>query len=94
MNMQIDNSDTKTMSQLYEQTMMIEFDKLCKRRGKVTKKVDPEVLCVGFRRCWINHDYETILNVAHKVPEDVISNNLKLQLYVDSARTRARPYRW
>ncbi|MDQ4077001.1 MAG: hypothetical protein M3220_12235, partial [Chloroflexota bacterium] len=48
----------------------------------------PEVLRAGFRHAWENSDYQTILDVANKLPRRLISNDPFLQRYVDLARLR------
>ena len=45
----------------------------------------------GFRACWRDHNYATIIDVAKKVPDDVLQEDEKLSLWYDQAVTRMEP---
>jgi hypothetical protein len=42
----------------------------------------------GFKACWQERDYATIVKVAAKLPEAVLLEDEKLVLYVDNAHIR------
>jgi len=53
------------------------------RRLKVCRS---EALRAGFRFCWENNDYQTILAVAGRVVDDIIQEDEKLLMYYDQAQ--------
>ena len=42
----------------------------------------------GFKHCWQNRDYRTIIAVAQRIPEDVLQEDPKLLMWYDQAVTR------
>jgi len=56
--------------------------------GKRMKIIRTEAVRVGFRRCWQNQDYRTIIAVAKRIPEDVLQEDPKLLMWYDQALTR------
>ena len=57
-------------------------------KGKRLAIIRTEAIRVGFNFCFAKNDYQTILTVAQRVPEDVIRNDEQLQMIYDSAVTR------
>ena len=47
-----------------------------------------EALRAGFRAAWANKDYETIINIAKKVPDEALQEDEKLLTLYDLALTR------
>jgi hypothetical protein len=43
----------------------------------------------GFRICWLNRDYRTIIAVAKRIPENVLEEGPKLLMWYDQALTRS-----
>ena len=58
-------------------------------KGKRLAIVRTEAVRVGFNYCFGRNDYDTIIAVAHYVPNDVIENDEQLQIIYDSAATRS-----
>jgi predicted RNA-binding Zn-ribbon protein involved in translation (DUF1610 family)/16S rRNA G966 N2-methylase RsmD len=58
-------------------------------RGKKLKLVRTEVVRVGFKHCYQNKDYATIIAVAHHIPDDVVNSDDQLQMIYDTAVTRS-----
>jgi DNA modification methylase len=58
-------------------------------RGKRLKLVRTEAVRVGFKHCYQNNDYQTIIATAHYIPEDVVNGDDQLQMIYDSAVTRS-----
>ena len=56
-------------------------------RGKL-KLVRTEALRAGFKECWQGGDYETIVQMARRVPEVVIQEDPALLMYYDNALMR------
>jgi len=58
------------------------------RRTNALKVFRLEAVRTGFKRAWQDRDYETIIAVARKVPEDVLQEDPKLLMWYDQALTR------
>jgi DNA modification methylase len=58
-------------------------------RGKKLKLVRTEAVRVGFKHCYQNRDYATIIAVAHHIPDDVVNGDDQLQMIYDTAVTRS-----
>ena len=43
----------------------------------------------GFKKAWEAKDYKTIIEVAKRIPEDVLQEDQKLVMWYDNALTRA-----
>jgi len=57
-------------------------------KGKRLAIVRTEAVRVGFKFCFQQNDYQTIIAVAQYIPDDVIHNDEQLQMIYDSAVTR------
>lgn len=58
-------------------------------KGKRLKLVRIEAVRVGFKQCYQLKDYQSIIAVAHYIPEDVVNGDDQLQMIYDSAVTRS-----
>ena len=56
--------------------------------GKRIKVLRTEAVRTGFKYCWQNQDYRTIVAVAKRIPEDVLQEDPKLLMWYDQALTR------
>lgn len=57
-------------------------------KGKKLKELRTEAVRAGFKQCYQQKDYETILVIAEMLPESVIQEDEALQMYYDTAVTR------
>jgi DNA modification methylase len=71
-----------------EKTLLKEFETYKAFTGRKIKESRLEVLRAGFRAAWANKDYETIMSVASKLPEETLQEDEKLLLWYDQALTR------
>jgi len=53
-----------------------------------TYKFRTEAVRAGFKHCYDEQDYQTIVDVAAKLPEKVIQEDEKLLMYYDVATMR------
>ena len=83
-----DPSKASDLEQLRERTLLREFDEYCQSTQKRLKVFRLEAVRAGFKRAWQDRDYETIIAVAQKVPEDVLQEDPKLLMWYDQALTR------
>ena len=57
-------------------------------RGKKLKVFRLEAVRAGFKHCWQNRDYRTIIAVAQRIPETILQEDPKLLMWYDQALTR------
>jgi len=57
-------------------------------KGKRLRIIRLEAVRAGFKRCWQNRDYRTIIAVAQRIPEKVLQEDPKLLMWYDQAVTR------
>jgi len=57
-------------------------------RGKKLKIIRLEAVRAGFKHCWQNRDYRTIIAVAQRIPQNVLQEDPKLLMWYDQALTR------
>ena len=57
-------------------------------KGKRIKVIRMEAVRAGFKHCWQNRDYRTIIAVARRIPESVLQEDPKLLMWFDQAVTR------
>ena len=58
-------------------------------KGKKLKELRTEAVRVGFKHCYQQKDYTTILAVADMIPESVLNEDEQLQMIYDTAVTRS-----
>ncbi len=58
-------------------------------KGKKLKELRSEAVRVGFKHCYQQKDYQTILVVAEMLPESVLNEDEQLQMLYDTAVTRS-----
>ena len=66
-----------------------EFDEYRRYAERCLKVFRLEAIRAGFRRAWQASDYATIVEVADKIPQDVLREDPKLLMWYDQALTRA-----
>jgi hypothetical protein len=57
-------------------------------KGKKLKELRTEAVRVGFKHCYQQKDYTTILVVAEMIPDSVLNEDEQLQMIYDTAVTR------
>jgi hypothetical protein len=58
------------------------------QRAKKLKIIRMEAVRAGFKVCFENRDYRTIITIAQRIPEDVLQEDPKLLMWYDQAMTR------
>lgn len=83
-----DPNKTGDLEKLRERSLLKEFEeyKESKKRLKVFRL---EAVRAGFKKCWQERDYATIINVAEKIPNNVLEEDPKLLMWYDQAVTRS-----
>jgi rubredoxin len=73
---------------LRERDLLHEFSQYLAGTGKI-KVFRAEAVKAGFSKAWSNHEYNTIIKVAERLPEQALQEDPKLKLYYDNALNRA-----
>jgi len=64
------------------------FDLARNPKGKRLKDVRVEALLTGFKHCWTNKDFVTILTVAERIPQNILLEDEQLLMFYDIAKER------
>lgn len=83
-----DPNKAQDLEKKREKALLKEFEEYRNTPGRKLKEFRLEVLRAGFKAAWANKDYQTIVSIAHKVPDDALQEDEKLLFWYDSALTR------
>lgn len=83
-----DPTKAQELEKVRDKSLLKEFETYKAHTGRKLKEFRLEVMRTGFKTCWGNRDYATIIAVAKKVPDDVLQQDEKLLLWYDQALTR------
>lgn len=83
-----DPSKQSDLEKLRERSLLKEFEEYKQLKGNKIKVFRIEAMRAGFKKCWQDKDYKTIIDLARKVPESVLQEDAKLLMYYDQALTR------
>jgi DNA modification methylase len=76
------------LEKLRERSLLKEFEEY-KESKKKLKIFRLEAVRAGFKKCWQERDYVTIISVAEKIPNNVLEEDPKLLMWYDQAVTRS-----
>ena len=76
------------LERLRERTLLREFQAYREPSLRRLTKFRLEAVRAGFRRAWGKGDYDTILDIARKVPDKVLREDLQLLMWYDQAKRR------
>jgi len=76
------------LEKLRERALLREFEEYRQSRQKQLKVFRLEAVRSGFKKAWAERDYTTIIEVAGKIPENVLQEDPKLLMWYDQALTR------
>lgn len=76
------------LEKLRERTLLREFEDYRQSAQRKLKVFRLEAVRAGFRRAWQDRDYQTIIEVANKIPDAVLQEDPKLLMWYDQAVTR------
>ena len=83
-----DPNKAQDLEKRREKALLKEFDSYLASTGRRLKEFRLEVLRAGFKTAWGNKEYQTIIKVAQKIPEESLQEDEKLLLWYDQALTR------
>lgn len=76
------------LEKIRERALLKEFDSYRDFTGRKLKVFRLEAVRAGFKKAWADRDYATILQIADKIPDDVLQEDPKLLMWYDQAVTR------
>ena len=76
------------LEKLRERALLKEFDEYRESKQRQLKVFRLEAVRAGFKKAWQERDYKTIIEVARKIPENVLQEDPKLLMWYDQALTR------
>ncbi|WP_026486460.1 DNA methyltransferase [Caldanaerobius polysaccharolyticus] len=82
-----DVSKQSDLEKLREKRLLKEFEEYVNSSGRL-KVFRTEAIRAGFKNCWRNKDYETIVKVGERLPESVLQEDQSLLMYYDNAVTK------
>ena len=83
-----DPSKAGDLEKLRERALLREFEEYRQSKQKRLKVFRLEAVRIGFKKVWGERDYPTIINVANKIPENVLQEDPQLLMWYDQALTR------
>ncbi len=83
-----DHRKSGDLEKLRLRALLKEFDVYRTCTSRKIKEFRTEAIRAGFKHCYDDGDYQTIVNVAAKLPEQVIQEDEKLLMYHDVAIMR------
>lgn len=83
-----DPNKAQDLDKKREKGLLKEFEIYKTFSGRKIKESRLEVLRAGFRAAWANKDYQTIIAVANKLPDETLQEDEKLLTLYDMALTR------
>ncbi|WP_459942091.1 DNA methyltransferase [Deferrisoma palaeochoriense] len=76
------------LEKLRERALLREFEEYRESKQRRLKVFRLEAVRAGFKKAWQERDYDTIIAVARKIPENVLQEDPKLLMWYDQALTR------
>lgn len=83
-----DPNKAQDLEKKREKALLKEFDHYRAFTGRRLKEFRLEALRAGFRAAWGNKEYQTIIDIAKKVPDEALQEDEKLLTLYDLALTR------
>ena len=83
-----DPNKAQDLEKKREKALLKEFETYKAFTGRKIKESRLEVLRAGFRTAWAAKDYQTIISIASKLPEETLQEDEKLLTLYDLALTR------
>ena len=84
-----DPNKAQDLEKKREKALLKEFEQYKTFTGRKIKESRLEVLRAGFRAAWAAKDYQTIIGIAHKLPDETLQEDEKLLTLYDMALTRS-----
>ncbi len=82
-----DPSKLKDLEKLREKSLLREFQTYQASKGKL-KQFRLEAIRAGFKKKWSENNYKSIVDIAQKLPEEIIQEDSSLLMYYDNSLSR------
>ena len=82
-----DPNKQSDLEKLREKSLLKEFEIYREGKGKL-KRFRTEAVRAGFKRCWAERDYGTIVSIGERLPPLILQEDSTLLMYYDNAITR------
>ena len=76
------------LEKLRERTLLREFEEYRESKQKRLKVFRLEAVRAGFKKAWQERNYQIIIDVAKKIPDNILQEDPKLLMWYDQALTR------
>ncbi|WP_445630202.1 DNA methyltransferase [Nostoc sp. DSM 114167] len=76
------------LEKVREKSLLKEFEEYRHSNHRKIKEVRLEAIRTGFRKAWQEREYPTIIEVARKIPENILQEDPKLLMWYDQSLTR------
>ena len=76
------------LERLREKALLEDFEQYKSSKQKQLKVFRAEAVRAGFRSAWAARDYQSIVSLAQKLPEDVLQEDQTILMYYDNASMR------
>lgn len=76
------------LEKLREKALLREFEEYKASKQARLKVFRTEAVRAGFKAAWAARDYQTIVSIAQKLPEDVVQEDQTILMYYDNASMR------
>jgi hypothetical protein len=82
-----DPSKEGDLIKVRERALIREFEDYKKSKGKL-KLFRTEAIRTGFKKCWSDKEYSTIISIGQRLPSTILQEDDVLLMYYDNALTR------
>ncbi|MBT6646605.1 MAG: DNA methylase, partial [Thaumarchaeota archaeon] len=82
-----DPTKLKDLEKIREKDLLKEFQTYVESKGKL-KQFRLESIRAGFKKKWSENDYKSIVDIAQRLPEQIIQEDSSLLMYYDNALSR------
>ncbi len=82
-----DPNKQSDLEKIREKALLRDFEEYKKAKGRL-RMFRTEAIRAGFKKCWAERDYETIVSVGGRLPESVLQEDSSLLMYYDNALMR------
>jgi hypothetical protein len=82
-----DPSKQSDLEKLREKNLLKEFEEYKNSTGRL-KVFRTEAIRAGFKKCWRDKDYATIVKIGDRLPESILQEDSSILMYYDNALTR------
>jgi hypothetical protein len=84
-----DPNKAADLEKVRERALLREFDDYRASKQRKLKVLRSEAIRSGFRRAWQQNDYAGIIEIAEKLPEDVVQEDPMLLMWYTNSLTRS-----